>query len=127
MTRDDFRERIKIHIFSLMKLADILPESRLNAAVAGNLIRLSSEISKNARSANASKTRVGFISGLARTEENLVESLFWLEAFVESCSIRAIWAEQLISETKNILKIIELTNSSYRTVPEDLIERVILD
>jgi hypothetical protein len=127
MTRDDFQERIRIHVFSLMKLADILPESKMNTAIADNLIRLSSEISEYVRLAHEGRTKISFISQISKAEQRLMESLFWLEVFVENSNIRAIWAEQLVAETKNILKIIELTNKSYRTVPEDLIERVILD
>ena len=97
-------------------LVQLLPYNIVNKAYCSQIIRSSSSVAANYRAARRAKSRADFINKFKIVEEELDESLFFLELlaafnkqFVEKC-------RKIYQDGERLLKIIVSTLKSLRKV-----------
>ena len=106
MTPDDLKKRTKLFGLRCLKLADVLPKTRVGMRLGDPLIRSATSVGANYRAACRAKSPSDFINKLRIVEEECNESLYWLELIIEAALIRGDRVEDLMAEGKQILAII---------------------
>ncbi|SDH59441.1 four helix bundle protein [Winogradskyella thalassocola] len=82
-----------------------VPKSREYNAVVNQLIRSSSSVGANYRASQRAKSTADFINKLKIVEEEVDESVYWLEIFEEILPEQSIEIEILKKEGKELLAI----------------------
>lgn len=83
----------------------MLPKSREYNAYVNQLIRFSSSVGANFRSAQRAKSKADFIYKLKLVEEETDESLYWLEIFQEISTEHNNEIKILMKEANELLSI----------------------
>ena len=76
---DDLKRRYFQFGMAMLKLADMLPRTRSGDAVGRQLSRSGTGAAANYRASCRGKSKADFIAKMGIVEEELDESLFWLE------------------------------------------------
>ena len=79
MTENDLKSRTKAFALRVLKLVDVLPDTRSARVLAGQLGRSGTSVGANYRAACRSRSKAEMISKLSIVEEEADESAFWLE------------------------------------------------
>lgn len=79
MNADELKSRTKEFAIVVGKLTQLLPENRINNAYCNQIVRSSSSVGANYRAARRAKSKPDHINKLKIVEEELDESLFFLE------------------------------------------------
>ena len=82
-----------------------VPKSREYNAFVNQLIRSSSSVGANYRASQRAKSTADFINKLKIVEEEVDESVYWLEIFEEILPEQSIEIERLRKEGKELLAI----------------------
>ena len=106
MTPDDLKKRTKLFGLRCLKLADVLPKTRIGMRLGDQLIRSATSVGANYRAACRAKSPSDFINKLRIVEEECDESVYWLELMTEAGLIPGDRVEDLMAEGKQILAII---------------------
>jgi four helix bundle protein len=98
MTEQELKTRTKQFALRLMKLIDALPNSIKGRVLANQLMRSSTSVAANYRSACRARSTADFISKLGVVEEEADESALWLELITEGEVLppgktRGLWQE----------------------------------
>lgn len=108
MSVEELKDRFKKFAIRVARLIQQLPKSTINAAYCNQLIRSSSSSAANYRAACRGKSPADFINKLKIVEEELDESVFFLEMLEnfnpeESETIRTLMKEgnELLAITVN--------------------------
>ncbi len=117
MNADDLRKRLKIFALRIIKLSESLPNNMIGNTIGKQIIRSGTSPGANYRAACLGKSDKDFLNKLKMVEEELDETLYWLELIVESGLVRANLLEDLIKENEELFKIIV---SSINTVKKKL-------
>ena len=105
MNAEDLKKRLKVFALRIIKLAESLPNSLTGKLLASDYsIRTSP--GANYRSACLGKSDKDFLNKLKMVEEELDETIYWLELLVESGLIKSNLLNDLILENQELLKII---------------------
>ncbi|MHB0937766.1 MAG: four helix bundle protein [Armatimonadota bacterium] len=113
MDEQTFKRRTKRAALDVIKLVDGLPR-RLSTEVMGRqLLRSSTSVGSNYRSACRGKSRPDMISKLHIVEEETDESIFWLEMLCESGALKKDFCAPLMQEYGEILA---MTVASIKTL-----------
>ena len=91
-----------------------LEYSVVNKAYSSQLIRCSSSVGANYWAVRRAKSKADFINKLKIVEEELVESLFFLELLVEFNQNKKEIIQKLIKEPEELLRIIVATLNTAR-------------
>ncbi len=83
MTKQELSERLKQFTIGVGRLTLLLPYNNLNKNYSNQIIRCSSSSAANYRAALRGKSTADFINKLKIVEEELDESLFFLELIQE--------------------------------------------
>jgi four helix bundle protein len=108
----DLKQRTKLFALVVITLVDSLPRSRVAEVLGRQLLRSGTSAGANYRSACRARSAADFISKMGIVEEELDESIYWMELLVESGTISLKDASPLIKEADELLAIIV---SSIRT------------
>ena len=92
MNSEELKNRTKKFALRIIKLIENLPVSNTGKIIGNQLLRSSTSIGANYRSACRSRTKIEFISKIRIVEEEADESVYWIELIKES---------ELIGENKN--------------------------
>ena len=106
MTSSDLKQRFKLFAIGNAKLIQDLPISIINTAYARQLIRSSSSPGTNYRAAIRGKSTADFINKLKIVEEELDESIYFLELLAEFNPKFKFTIEALCREGNELLSII---------------------
>jgi four helix bundle protein len=79
MDSEEMKRRTKQFAIDVGILTQSFPESRINKAYCNQIIRSSSSVGANYRASRRAKSNADFINKLKIVEEELDESLFFLE------------------------------------------------
>ena len=79
MTSEEMRNKTKQFAIDIGVLTQSFPESQINRVYCNQLIRSSSSVGANYRASRRAKSNADFINKLKIVEEELDESLFFLE------------------------------------------------
>ena len=79
MNAEELKSRTKQFAIDIGMLTQLLPENRINNAYCNQLVRSSSSVGANYRAARRAKSKADHINKLKIVEEELDESLYFLE------------------------------------------------
>tara|TARA_R110000868_G_C10389391_1_gene720176 strand:+ start:84 stop:434 length:351 start_codon:yes stop_codon:yes gene_type:complete len=102
----DLKIRTKKFAIDCWKLCEQIPRSRELDAWVRQLIRSSSSVGANYRASQRAKSTADFINKLKIVEEEVDESAYWLELFLEVYKNNTEQVDILHKEAKEILAII---------------------
>ena len=117
MTGDELKKRLKIFALRIIKLSESLPNNKTGNALGNQIIRSGTSPGANYRSACLGKSDKDFLNKLKMVEEELDETLYWLELIVESGLVKQELLEDLMKENHELLSIIV---SSIKTMKNKL-------
>ncbi len=106
MNAEDLKKRLKVFALRIIKLAESLPNSLTGKVIGNQIIRSGTSPGANYRSACLGKSDKDFLNKLKMVEEELDETIYWLELLVESGLIKSNLLNDLILENQELLKII---------------------
>ena len=103
---NNLKDRTKVFALKTWKLCSVFPKSREYNAYINQLIRSSSSVGANYRASQRAKSRADFINKLKIVEEEIDESMYFLELLNETSKTNNSEIESLIVEANEILSII---------------------
>ena len=106
MDAEEMKKRTKSFAINVAKLTLKLPSTYINKVYGGQLVRSGSSAGANYRASRRAKSKPDFINKLKIVEEELDESLFFLELLLE---FNAYFKKEIIDlylEGETLLKII---------------------
>jgi len=106
MTADDLRKRLKVFALRIIKLTESLPNNVTGKTLGNQIIRSGTSPGANYRAACLGKSDKDFLNKLKMVEEELDETLYWLELIVESGLVKPNLLDDLIQENQELFKII---------------------
>ncbi len=120
MTEEELKLRFKKFALRIISLVDHLPHAISTDAVARQIIRSGTSPAANYRAACVAKSDKDFINKLKMVEEELDETLFWLELLVESGKVSGDRMQNLLQENKELLSIVVKSITTLRRNNESL-------
>jgi len=106
MDSEEMKRRTKLFAINTTKLTQKLPDTSVNRVYKGQLIRSGSSVGANYRASRRAKSKPDFINKLKIVEEELDESLFFLELLKEFNKSFETEIKELYNEGETLLKII---------------------
>ncbi len=106
MNADDLKKRLKIFALRIIKFSESSPNNTTGKTLGNQIIRSGTSPGANYRSACLGKSDKDFLNKLKMVEEELDETLYWLELIVESGLVKADLLNDLIKENQELFKII---------------------
>ena len=103
--KNDILKRTKDFAINCWKFCEKMPKSREYNAFVNQLIRSSSSVGANYRASQRAKSTADFINKLKIVEEEVDESVYWLELFEEITTDNLIEIQQLKKEGNELLAI----------------------
>jgi four helix bundle protein len=105
MAGEDLRRRTRQFGLRVIEVVESLPRGRVADVLGGQLLRAGTAVGANYRAACRAKSPADFISKMGTVEEELDESVHWLEVVVESRMLRADGVQELMRECDELLAI----------------------
>jgi four helix bundle protein len=124
MNSEELRKRVKNFALRIIKLAECLPDSLTGKVIAKQIIRSGTSPGANYRAACLAKSTKDFINKLKMVEEELDETLYWMELIIEAKLIQETLLQKLIIENEELLKIVV---SSINTAKKNLVNNKIVN
>ena len=106
MTTDELKKRLKLFALRIIKLSESLPNTKAGQTLGNQIIRSGTSPGANYRSACLGKSEKDFLNKLKMVEEELDETLYWLELIIESGMMKEELLKDLMHENHELLKII---------------------
>ncbi|MGB8987340.1 MAG: four helix bundle protein [Candidatus Sulfotelmatobacter sp.] len=101
----DLRKRSMQFALRVVRLFRSLPSSAETRVVGQQLLRSATSVAANYRAACKARSRADFVSKLGIVEEEVDESVFWLEFLVEAQMMSQQRMSDLIDEAKQLAAI----------------------
>ena len=105
MTKEELKKRTKQFALAVVRLAELLPNSRTGNTIGSQMIRSCTSVAANYRSACRARSNADFISKITVVEKECDETLFWLEFISEAGLTDYEKLEQLIAEANELTAI----------------------
>lgn len=105
MDKVELKQRTKKFSIDVIKFVEELPRKRSLDILSHQLLRSSTSIGANYRSACRGKSTADFINKIIIVEEEADESVYWLELMEESGLINSIILPQLKKEANELTAI----------------------
>lgn len=106
MKGEDIKNRCESIAERVIKLVYHLPENYPSHVICQQIIRAGSSVGANYRAACRSKSRKDFINKLKIVEEELDETIYWLELIGKTGQLPMERMKSLIDECNELLSII---------------------
>lgn len=106
MTSDELKERFKRFSLRIIKMVDCMPNSVSGKAIASQIVRSGTSPAANYRAACISKSDKDFINKLKIVEEELDETIHWMEIIGDSGMIKKDKLTGLQQEANELYKIV---------------------
>ena len=107
--KDDIKElqrRFKRFGLAIIQMTEKSPNSRAANVIANQIIRSGTSSGANYRAACRARSKAEFIAKLGIVEEELDETLYWLEVLVEAGFLAQKDADPLAKEANELLGIV---------------------
>jgi len=114
MDKEILKKRTKVFSIEIGKLIISLPFNIINKNYSNQLVRCSSSVGANYRAACRAKSKADFINKLKIVEEELDESMFFLELLVEFNPDKKEIITPLWKEGNELLSIIVASLTTLR-------------
>jgi four helix bundle protein len=105
MAQRDLKQRTKLFALRVIVFVESLPKRRTAEILGRQLLRSGTSVGANYRSACRARSAADFIAKMTIVEEEIDESIYWLELLVESKTIEMEKVEALIKEANELLAI----------------------
>ena len=102
-TLNPLKERTKHFALRVINVVESLPPKRSSNVIGNQLLRSGTSPGANCRSACRARSVAEFCSKMGIVEEELDESLYWMELLVESNLVREQKLELLMREGEELL------------------------
>ena len=112
----DLKKRTKAFALRILKLVDALPKTTVGRALTSQIVRSGTSIAANYRAACRAKSTADFIAKMGIVEEEVDETLFWLELLEESDLVPAAKLTAIKQEADELIAI---TVASIKTARRD--------
>ena len=106
MNARELKKRLQTFALRIIKLTESLPNNITGKTLGNQIIRSGTSPGANYRSACLGKSDKNFLNKLKMVEEELDETLYWLELIIQSELIKENLLKDLINENNELLKII---------------------
>lgn len=106
MTPKELKDRFKQFAIRIIRLVDSLPNSMSGRVLGNQIIRSGTSPGANYRAACIAKSDKDFVNKLKMVEEELDETLYWLELITEAELIKPELLTDLKKENQELLSII---------------------
>lgn len=100
------RRRTKLFGIRAIELTESLPKGRVSEVLGRQLLRSGTSVGANYRAALRGKSRRDFIAKLCIVEEELDESMYWMELLVDSGVLKPEKIDPLMKEADELLAIV---------------------
>ena len=105
MNQEILKKRFKDFALRIMKLVRALPKTIEGKAVGNQIFRSGTSSVANYRAACRARSKKDFIAKLGIVEEELDETMFWLEMIMESNMMKRQLLTPLFDEANELLSI----------------------
>lgn len=109
MNSEELSYRLKKFAIRIIKMVDKLPVTPASRAIINQIVRSGTSPGANYRAALLGKSNKDFINKLKIVEEELDETLYWLELIIELEMVKPDLLRDLYQENKELLRIIVKT------------------
>jgi four helix bundle protein len=106
MDAAQLKKRLQTFGLRIIKLTESLPNNVTGRTLGNQIIRSGTSPGANYRAACLGKSDKDFLNKLKIVEEELDETIYWLELIIESGLIKEHLLKDLITENHELLKII---------------------
>ena len=106
MTTEELRNRLKVFAVRIAKLVDKLPNTSAGRAIGNQIVRSGTSPAANYRAACLGKSDKDFLNKLKMVEEELDETLYWIELLGDTSLVKQELLSDLYRENEELLKII---------------------
>jgi len=120
MANINLKQRTFNFAVSIAKLVEVLPNTLINRAYFGQIIRSSSSVGANYRASQRAKSTKDFINKLKIVEEEADESVYFLELLMAVNPNYKVAIQGLVNEGTEILKIVVASINTARRNSQDL-------
>ena len=114
MTREELKDRLKRFAVRIVKLVDKMPATPAGRAIGNQIIRSGTSPGANYRAACIGKSDKDFLNKLKMVEEELDETIYWLELIIELELVNPNKLSDLYQENKELLMIVVKTIKTMR-------------
>jgi len=112
MDKDQLKQRTKKFALDIIRFVESLPNGKTAEIIGRQLLRSGTSVGANYRAACRARSSADFIAKMGIVEEELDESIYWLELLVDSGIMSSERAALLAKEADELLAI---SVSSIRT------------
>ncbi|MBI9036755.1 MAG: four helix bundle protein [Bacteroidales bacterium] len=105
MTETELKIRAKKFAHDCVKLALLLPKSKLGLHIQGQLIRCSTSVAANYRAGCVAQSKKSFVAKLSIVIEEVDESNFWLEFIKDEKLLELNIISPLLNESAELTSI----------------------
>lgn len=103
--KNDLKDRTKQFALAVIKMVDNIPKTQAGFIIKGQLIKSSTSIGANYRSALRGRSKAEFISKIGIVEEEADETVYWLELLQDSGLVCQIIIHPLLDEANQLTAI----------------------
>jgi len=114
MTKEELKNRTKLFALLIIKLIELLPNTKAGNAIGNQLIRSGTSVASNYRAACRARSNADFVSKITVVEEESDESLFWLELIAESNLLKNGILQDAIKEADELTAIFTASGKTAR-------------
>ena len=106
MTADEMKKRTKAFGLRVIRLVQSLPREQVGYSIGKQVLRSATSAGANYRAACRARSTADFIAKLKIVEEEVDESVYWVEMLTESGLVREELVADLHREAEELLAII---------------------
>jgi four helix bundle protein len=106
MDQHEMKRRTKAFAVKIVRLFESLPQKRAAYVLGRQLLRCGTSVGANYRSACRAKSAADFIAKMGIVEEEIDETIYWLELLIEVGILKAEEAEAILKEANELLAIV---------------------
>ncbi len=105
MTREKMKQRTKEFALRVIRLTEALPKRRFADILGHQLLRSGTSVGANYRAACRARSHADFIAKMGIVEEELDESLYWMDLILEESLVSRQRLGPLMKEADELLSM----------------------
>jgi four helix bundle protein len=106
MDQHEMKRRTKAFAVKIVRLFESLPQKRAAYVLGRQLLRCGTSVGANYRSACRAKSTADFVAKMGIVEEEIDETIYWLELLIEVGILKAEEVEAILKEANELLAIV---------------------
>jgi four helix bundle protein len=106
MDQHEMKRRTKAFAVKIVRLFESLPQKRAAYVLGRQLLRCGTSVGANYRSACRAKSTADFVAKMGIVEEEIDETMYWLELLIEVGVLKAEEVEAILKEANELLAIV---------------------